>query len=101
VAYYAKESSKQLASGIITLGDVGYKKLSKYCSDLIPSSNNVINQRNSGFKANGATINGHTDSEYAGMVQISSQYMLVTSFGYSIVMFLYANHINNQPIEGH
>uniref|UniRef100_A0A0D9YFY6 Uncharacterized protein n=1 Tax=Oryza glumipatula TaxID=40148 RepID=A0A0D9YFY6_9ORYZ len=68
VAYYAKESSKQLASGIITLGDVGYKKLSKYCSDLIPSSNNVINQRNSGFKANGATINGHTDSEYAGMV---------------------------------
>uniref|UniRef100_A0A0D9V6L5 Uncharacterized protein n=1 Tax=Leersia perrieri TaxID=77586 RepID=A0A0D9V6L5_9ORYZ len=70
VAYYAKESSKQLASGIITLGDVGYKKLSKYCSDLIPSSNNAINQGNSGFKANGATTNGHADSEYAGMVII-------------------------------
>uniref|UniRef100_J3L4S7 Uncharacterized protein n=1 Tax=Oryza brachyantha TaxID=4533 RepID=J3L4S7_ORYBR len=68
VAYYAKESSKQLASGIITLGDVGYKKLSKCYSDLIPSSNNAINQRNSGFKANGATTNGHTDSEYSGMV---------------------------------
>uniref|UniRef100_A0A2C9ULC0 BCAS3 WD40 domain-containing protein n=1 Tax=Manihot esculenta TaxID=3983 RepID=A0A2C9ULC0_MANES len=27
VAHYAKESSKQLAAGIVTLGDMGYKKL--------------------------------------------------------------------------
>ncbi|XP_062223452.1 autophagy-related protein 18f-like [Phragmites australis] len=68
VAYYAKESSKQLAAGIVTLGDVGYKKLSKYCSDFIPNGNGTIKQRNSGYKAKGAT-NGHlVDSEYAGMV---------------------------------
>ncbi|KAI4390106.1 hypothetical protein MLD38_002254 [Melastoma candidum] len=36
VAHYAKESSKQLAAGIVTLGDMGYKKLSKYCSEIIP-----------------------------------------------------------------
>lgn len=69
VAYYAKESSKQLAAGIVTLGDVGYKKLSKYYSDLVPNGNNgTIKQANSGFKANGVT-NGHTmDNEYAGTV---------------------------------
>lgn len=80
VAYYAKESSKQLAAGIVTLGDVGYKKLSKYCSDLIPNGNGTIKQGNSGFKANGAT-NGHAiDSEYAGMVivrDIVSKSMIV------------------------
>jgi hypothetical protein len=65
VAYYAKESSKQLAAGIVTLGDVGYKKLSKYYSDL--NGSGTMKQGN-GFKANGVT-NGHTiDSEYAGMV---------------------------------
>ncbi|KAL6614356.1 hypothetical protein ACP70R_036626 [Stipagrostis hirtigluma subsp. patula] len=68
VAYYAKESSKQLAAGIVTLGDVGYKKLSKYCSDFIPNGNGTIKQRNSGYKSNG-TRNGHLiDSEFAGMV---------------------------------
>ncbi|KAE8773926.1 Breast carcinoma-amplified sequence 3-like protein [Hordeum vulgare] len=68
VAYYAKESSKQLAAGIVTLGDVGYKKLSRYYSDLIPNGNGNIKQGNAGFKANGVT-NGHTiDSEYAGTV---------------------------------
>ncbi|KAF8663936.1 hypothetical protein HU200_055279 [Digitaria exilis] len=68
VAYYAKESSKQLAAGIVTLGDVGYKKLSKYCADFIPNGNGIVKQRSSGYKANGAT-NGHLiDSEYAGTV---------------------------------
>lgn len=68
VAYYAKESSKQLAAGIVTLGDVGYKQLSKYCADFIPNGNGTIKQRSSGYKANGAT-NGHLiDSEYAGTV---------------------------------
>ncbi|KAH7438733.1 hypothetical protein KP509_04G028900 [Ceratopteris richardii] len=33
VAYYAKESGKQFAAGIVTLGDLGYKALSKYYSD--------------------------------------------------------------------
>uniref|UniRef100_A0A453FPT9 Uncharacterized protein n=1 Tax=Aegilops tauschii subsp. strangulata TaxID=200361 RepID=A0A453FPT9_AEGTS len=80
VAYYAKESSKQLAAGIVTLGDVGYKKLSRYYSDMIPNGNGNIKQGNAGFKANGVT-NGHTiDSEYAGTVivrDIVSKAMIV------------------------
>lgn len=40
VARYAVESSKQLAAGIINLGDMGYKTLSKYCQDLIPDGSN-------------------------------------------------------------
>lgn len=54
VAHYAKESSKQLAVGIVTLGDMGYKKLSRYCSD-------------SGRKVNG-TLNGHMPGDSVGMV---------------------------------
>ncbi|MCO5574460.1 hypothetical protein L7F22_028245 [Adiantum nelumboides] len=33
VAHYAKESGKQFAAGIVTLGDLGYKAFSKYCTD--------------------------------------------------------------------
>ncbi|KAI7984290.1 Autophagy-related protein 18g [Camellia lanceoleosa] len=33
MARYAMESSKQLAAGIINLGDMGYKTLSRYCPD--------------------------------------------------------------------
>ncbi|KAG8370690.1 hypothetical protein BUALT_Bualt13G0009500 [Buddleja alternifolia] len=36
MARYAVESSKHLASGIISLGDMGYKKLSKYYPELLP-----------------------------------------------------------------
>lgn len=36
VAHYAKESSKHIAAGIVTLGDMGYKTLSRYCSELLP-----------------------------------------------------------------
>ena len=63
VVLYAKESSKQLAAGIVTLGDVGYKNISKYCADFVPNGNGIVKQRSSGYKANGAT-NGHLiDSE--------------------------------------
>lgn len=66
IAHYAKESSKQLASGIVTLGDMGYKKLSKYCSD----NNGSLQSINSGSKGNG-TINGHsTDADNIGMVSV-------------------------------
>ncbi|KAG4384485.1 hypothetical protein GLYMA_13G287000v4 [Glycine max] len=64
IAHYAKESSKHLASGIVTLGDMGYKKLSRYCSD----SNGSLQSVNSGSKGNG-TVNGHsTDADNIGMV---------------------------------
>jgi len=63
VVLYAKESSKQLAAGIVTLGDVGYKNISKYCADFVPNGNGIVKQRSSGYKTNGAT-NGHLiDSE--------------------------------------
>lgn len=64
IAHYAKESSKHLATGIVTLGDMGYKKLSRYCSDNTGSIQSV----NSGSKVNGS-INGHSaDLDNIGMV---------------------------------
>ncbi|OIW15456.1 hypothetical protein TanjilG_28655 [Lupinus angustifolius] len=64
IAHYAKESSKNLASGIVTLGDMGYKKISKYYSD----SNGSLQPVNSGTKGNGTT-NGHlADADNIGMV---------------------------------
>ncbi|GFP89981.1 autophagy-related protein 18f, partial [Phtheirospermum japonicum] len=40
VAHYARESSKHLAAGIVTLGDMGYKKLTRYYSELLPEGGN-------------------------------------------------------------
>ncbi|XP_022733023.1 autophagy-related protein 18f-like isoform X2 [Durio zibethinus] len=64
VAQYAKESSKQLAAGIVTLGDKGYKKLSRY----LPDSYNSAQSGSPGWKGNG-TVNGHLlDTDNIGMV---------------------------------
>ncbi|GAB2262596.1 hypothetical protein Droror1_Dr00003593 [Drosera rotundifolia] len=38
VARRAVESSKQLASGLVNLGDRGYRTISKYCQELLPES---------------------------------------------------------------
>ncbi|KAF5190150.1 Autophagy 18 f isoform [Thalictrum thalictroides] len=66
VAHYAKESSKQLAAGIVTLGDIGYKKLSRYYSELLPDGSNSLKSGSPGWKT---TSNGHLpDAENAGMV---------------------------------
>ncbi|XP_078441098.1 autophagy-related protein 18g-like [Wolffia australiana] len=51
VARYAVESSKQLAAGIINLGDMGYKKLSKYCQDLLPDGSSSPKSSSFGRKA--------------------------------------------------
>ncbi|XP_058092283.1 autophagy-related protein 18f-like isoform X2 [Magnolia sinica] len=70
VAQYAKESTKQIAAGIVTLGDVGYKKLSRYCSELLPDCNNSVRAGNLNGKTNG-TSNGHLpDAENVGTVII-------------------------------
>ncbi|KAJ9182739.1 hypothetical protein P3X46_006698 [Hevea brasiliensis] len=70
VAHYAKESSKQLAAGIVTLGDMGYKKLSRYCSVLLPDSNGSLQSGSPGCKVNG-TVNGHfPDADNVGMVVV-------------------------------
>ncbi|XVF04001.1 hypothetical protein REPUB_Repub05bG0042700 [Reevesia pubescens] len=64
VARYAKESSKQLASGIVTLGDMGYRKLSRY----LPETYNSLQSGSPGWQGNG-TVNGHLlDAENIGMV---------------------------------
>lgn len=70
VAHYAKESSKQLAAGIVTLGDMGYKKLSRYYSELLPDGSNTLHPVSLGWKGSG-TVNGHLlDTENLGMVII-------------------------------
>lgn len=68
VAHYAKESSKHLAAGIVNLGDLGYKKLSQYCSEFLPDSQNSLQSAIPGGKSNG-TVNGHfPDADNVGMV---------------------------------
>lgn len=50
MARYAMESSKHLAAGIINLGDLGYKTLSKYCQELLPDGSNSPVSSSSGWK---------------------------------------------------
>lgn len=58
-AHYAKESSKQLAAGIVSLGDIGYKAFSRYCTEGVGSPV-------SGSPFLKSSCNGHTD--HAGTV---------------------------------
>ncbi|XP_011097925.1 autophagy-related protein 18f [Sesamum indicum] len=67
VAHYAKESSRQLAAGIVTLGDMGYKKLSRYYSELLPEGNNG-RSGTARVKVHDI-VNGHSpDADNVGMV---------------------------------
>ncbi|KAL2634216.1 hypothetical protein R1flu_005695 [Riccia fluitans] len=76
VAHYAKESSKHIAAGIVTLGDMGYKTLSRYYSELMPDGPNSPQTSSPSWKpaSNGLGHNGwsastpHEPPEYAGMV---------------------------------
>ncbi|XWS42429.1 hypothetical protein CRYUN_Cryun16bG0013500 [Craigia yunnanensis] len=62
VARYAMESSKQLATGLINLGDMGYKTLSRYYQDLIPDGSGSPVSSNSGWKVGlGALHSAETD----------------------------------------
>ncbi|KAH0707786.1 hypothetical protein KY285_011178 [Solanum tuberosum] len=67
IAHYAKESSKRLAAGIVTLGDIGYKKLARYYSDLSPDSN--CSQSGTACGKISGTANGHLPgADNVGMV---------------------------------
>lgn len=68
VVRYAMESSKNLAAGIINLGDKGCKTLSKYCQELIPDGSNSPVSSSSGWK-----VGRHSgaESDNAGMVSFS------------------------------
>ncbi|KAG6592018.1 Autophagy-related protein 18f, partial [Cucurbita argyrosperma subsp. sororia] len=79
VAHYAKESSKQLAAGIVTLGDKGIKKLSRYYSDLLPESYNSLQSGTQGIGA----LNGHAaDTDSVGMVIVKDivSKVIITQF---------------------
>lgn len=65
MARYAMESSKQLANGIINLGDKGYKTLTRYCPDLLPDSPSSPVSPSSGWKVGRLTA---SEVENAGMV---------------------------------
>ncbi|KAG6543390.1 hypothetical protein Mapa_015304 [Marchantia paleacea] len=72
VAHYAKESSKHIAAGIVTLGDMGYKTLSRYCSELMPDGPSSPQTGSPSYKpASNGHYPGpapHDQPEYAGMV---------------------------------
>ncbi|KAH7662200.1 WD40 repeat protein [Dioscorea alata] len=68
MANFAKESTRQLAAGIITLGDKGYKKLSKYYTELLPEGNISLKHGNSALKTNGLINRQLPAGEHIGMV---------------------------------
>lgn len=71
VARYAMESTKQLASGILSIGDMGYKTLSKYYQELVPdgspSSLAATSTRRTGRLP---PVSHPTESDNTGMVTI-------------------------------
>ncbi|XP_059652573.1 autophagy-related protein 18h-like [Cornus florida] len=69
MARYAMESSKQLATGIINLGDMGYKTFSKYCHELFPDGSSSPGSTNSSWKV-GRMAAHSSDADIAGMVVI-------------------------------
>ncbi|XP_022940185.1 autophagy-related protein 18f-like isoform X1 [Cucurbita moschata] len=68
VAHYAKESSKQLAAGLVTIGDKGIKKLSRYYSELLPDSNNSHQHGAQGLNGIGYLKDHVADADSVGMV---------------------------------
>ncbi|KAD7117556.1 hypothetical protein E3N88_04824 [Mikania micrantha] len=69
MARYAMESSKQLATGLINLGDMSYRTLSKYCHELLPDGSTSPVSFNSSRKA-GRAVTHSTENANAGMVVI-------------------------------
>ncbi|XP_057859240.1 autophagy-related protein 18h isoform X2 [Cryptomeria japonica] len=69
VAHYAKESSKQIAAGIVTLGDMGYKTFTKYCSEFLPDGANSPRPGSPSWRHSTNGLPGHAhEPDYAGMV---------------------------------
>ncbi|KAL9233274.1 hypothetical protein vseg_008295 [Gypsophila vaccaria] len=66
MARYAMESGKQLATGLINLGDISYKTMTKYCQPDGPSSPITTS---SGWKVSKASVNS-PETEIAGTVVV-------------------------------
>lgn len=69
VARYAMESSKHLASGLISLGDMSYKTFSKYCHELLPDGSSSPVTNSSGWRVNKNSANS-LENDTAGMVSL-------------------------------
>ncbi|KAG8068788.1 hypothetical protein GUJ93_ZPchr0005g15336 [Zizania palustris] len=71
VARYAMESSKHIAAGIINLGDMGYKTLSKYCQELLPDGSGSPLSSSPGRRSGKLPSSVHPlEADNAGMVVI-------------------------------
>ncbi|XP_020684473.1 autophagy-related protein 18h [Dendrobium catenatum] len=71
VARYAMESSKQLASGLLSIGDMSYKTLSKYYQELVPDGSCSPLAPNSNRRTGRLPLATHSsEADNAGMVMI-------------------------------
>ncbi|XP_008809283.1 autophagy-related protein 18h-like isoform X2 [Phoenix dactylifera] len=70
VARYAVESGKQLAAGILNLGDMGYKTLSRYCQELLPDGSSSPLSSNSRRVGRLPATMHHSEADNAGMVVV-------------------------------
>ncbi|KAJ8769757.1 hypothetical protein K2173_005963 [Erythroxylum novogranatense] len=69
MARYAMGSSKQLATGLINLGDMGFKTLSRYYQDLMPDGFGSPTSLTSSWKV-GRIATHSTELDTAGMVVV-------------------------------
>ncbi|KAA8550920.1 hypothetical protein F0562_002604 [Nyssa sinensis] len=67
MARYAMESGKQWATGVINLGDRGYRTLSRYCPDLLSDGPSSPVPSSSGWKVGRLSA---SETENAGMVVV-------------------------------
>ncbi|ONK62900.1 uncharacterized protein A4U43_C07F9290 [Asparagus officinalis] len=71
VARYAMESSKHLAAGILNLGDMGYRTLSKYCQERPPDGSTSPLSSNSSKRFGRVPSTSHpSEADNAGMVVV-------------------------------
>ncbi|GAB2284647.1 hypothetical protein Dimus_019099 [Dionaea muscipula] len=68
VAHYAMESGKQLAAGILSLRDIGYKNLCRYYFELRLDSCRSNQSSDQGWDSNGTTNGNLPDTDSVGMV---------------------------------
>ncbi|XP_031478967.1 autophagy-related protein 18h-like isoform X2 [Nymphaea colorata] len=71
MARLAMESSKHLAAGLINIGDMGYKTLSKYCQDMLPDGSSSPVPSNGSWKVGRVTSSTHsTENDNVGVVVV-------------------------------